>query len=95
MASKGGSDRYQKKARELKKLVPEGITKRIPYKGFLEDQIFMLLEGTKAGLGYCGAINLGEFKKQAQLVRIMTGGIHESHPDTKGVIENPPNYSSR
>jgi len=95
MASKGGSDRYLKKAQELKKLVPEGITKRIPYKGFLEDQIFMLLEGTKAGLGYCGAINLGDFKKQARLVRIMTGGIHESHPDTKGMIENPPNYSSR
>jgi len=93
MSVKGGSDRYQKTATDLRKLVPEGITKKIPYKGHLEDQIFMLAEGAKTGLGYCGARNLGEFKERAMLHRITAGGIRESHPDTRGMIHTPPNYS--
>ena len=92
MSVKGGSDRYQKVATELKKLVPEGITKRIPYKGHLEDQIFILVEGAKAGLGYCGARDIDEFKSRAVLSRILTGGMRESHPDTKGMLGQPVNY---
>ncbi len=93
MSVKGGSDRYQKEAKDLKKLVPEGITKKLPYKGNLGDQIFMLAEGAKTGFGYCGARDMASFKERAQLHRITAGGVRESHPDSRGMVHTPPNYS--
>lgn len=93
MSVKGGSDRYQKEATDLKKLVPEGITKKLPYKGYLGDQIFMLAEGAKTGFGYCGARDMASFKQRAQLHRITAGGVRESHPDARGMVHTPPNYS--
>ncbi len=95
MSVKRGSDRYQKSATELKKLVPEGITKRIPFKGSLEDHVFMLEEGLKTGMGYCGARNLAEFKQRARIHRITSAGIQEGHPDTQGMTHQPPNYLAR
>jgi IMP dehydrogenase len=95
MSVKRGSDRYQKSATELKKLVPEGITKRIPFKGSLEDHVFMLAEGLKTGMGYCGAKNLQEFKSKARIHRITSAGIQEGHPDTQGMTHQPPNYLMR
>lgn len=92
MTLKKGSDRYLKAASELKKLAPEGITKKIAYKGSLHDQVFMISEGIKAGFGYCGAKNIPSFRQQAELLRIMPGGINESHPDVTGMIHSPPNY---
>lgn len=95
MSVKKGSDRYQKQATELKKLVPEGITKKVPFKGYLADQVFMLAEGLRTGLGYCGSRDLSEFKRKAQLLRITAAGVRESHPDTSGMIFDQPNYSRR
>ena len=95
MSVKGGSDRYQKTASDVKKMIPEGITKKIPYKGRLSDQIFLLAEGAKTGLGYCGSASIADFKLRAELHRITAGGVRESHPDTQGMIHTPPNYSRR
>jgi len=95
MSVKKGSDRYQKQATELKKLVPEGITKKVPFKGYLSDQVFMLAEGLRTGLGYCGSRDLSDFKRTAKVHRITAAGIRESHPDTSGMIYDQPNYSRR
>ncbi|MBT3783990.1 IMP dehydrogenase [bacterium] len=95
MSVKKGSDRYQKEASELKKLVPEGITKKVPFKGHLADQVFMLAEGLRTGLGYCGSKDMPHFKNSVQIHRITAAGIRESHPDTTGMLFDQPNYSRR
>lgn len=89
----GSKDRYfQDIEDDIKKLVPEGISARVPYKGTLAEVIYQLLGGLKAGMGYCGAINLEQLT-EAKFVRITSAGVLESHPHDVIITREAPNYS--
>ncbi|MDI3533745.1 MAG: dehydrogenase [Thermosediminibacterales bacterium] len=87
---KGSKDRYFQE--DLKKLVPEGVEGRVPYKGPLAETVYQLIGGLKAGMGYCGARNLEELKK-AKFIRITASGLRESHPHDVDITKESPNYS--
>lgn len=90
---KGSSDRYfQEHQEEASKLVPEGIEGRVPYKGKLEDLVYQLVGGLKAGMGLTGAANLKELKENTQMVRITSAGVIESHPHSVPISKEAPNY---
>ena len=89
----GSKDRYfQDIEDDIKKLVPEGISARVPYKGTLAEVIYQLLGGLKAGMGYCGAKNLEQLT-EAKFVRITSAGVLESHPHDVIITREAPNYS--
>ena len=89
----GSKDRYfQDIEDDIKKLVPEGISARVPYKGTLAEVIYQLLGGLKAGMGYCGAKNLEQLA-EAKFVRITSAGVLESHPHNVTITREAPNYS--
>jgi IMP dehydrogenase len=91
--NKGSKDRYfQDVEDDIKKLVPEGIAARVPYKGTLNEVIYQMVGGLRAGMGYCGAINIRELQK-ARFVRITNSGIVESHPHDVTITRESPNYS--
>ncbi|RMG77552.1 MAG: IMP dehydrogenase [Bacteroidetes bacterium] len=90
---KGSKDRYfQDVEDDIKKLVPEGISGRVPYKGFLSEVVYQMIGGLRAGMGYCGAKDIQALKK-AQFVRITHAGIVESHPHDVVITREAPNYS--
>ncbi|MCF8222269.1 MAG: IMP dehydrogenase [Bacteroidales bacterium] len=90
---KGSSDRYfQDIEDDIKKLVPEGIAARVPYKGTLSEVIYQMIGGLRAGMGYCGAANIEGLKK-ARFVKITHSGIIESHPHDVTITREAPNYS--
>jgi len=90
---KGSKDRYgQEGVEDLKKLVPEGIEGRVPYRGLLKDNLFQLVGGLKAGMGYLGARNIAELKRNAQFIRITNAGIKESHVHDVIITKESPNY---
>ena len=89
----GSKDRYfQDKETEVKKLVPEGIVGRVPYKGTLEETVYQLIGGLRSGMGYCGAHNLAELQK-ARFTRVTASGMAESHPHDVTITKETPNYS--
>ncbi|TKG96649.1 IMP dehydrogenase [Puteibacter caeruleilacunae] len=89
----GSKDRYfQEMEDDMKKLVPEGITARVPYKGTLEEVLYQLTGGLRAGMGYCGAETI-ERLQQSKFVRISASGITESHPHDVTITREAPNYS--
>ncbi len=91
---KGSKDRYgQEKVEDLKKLVPEGIEGRVPYRGLLKDNLYQLVGGLKSGMGYLGAKNIAELKKNAQFIRITNAGYRESHVHDVIITKESPNYS--
>jgi IMP dehydrogenase len=91
----GSKDRYfQDVEDDLKKLVPEGIAARVPYKGTLYEVLYQLLGGLRAGMGYCGARNI-EMLQKAKFTRVSMAGIQESHPHDVNITSEAPNYSSR
>jgi IMP dehydrogenase len=88
----GSKDRYfQDLETDVKKLVPEGVVGRVPYKGKVAEAIFQLVGGLRAGMGYCGAPNLAALKK-AQMVRITHAGLVESHAHDVHITKEAPNY---
>lgn len=90
----GSKDRYfQDVEDDLKKLVPEGIVGRVPYKGDLDESIHQFIGGLRAGMGYCGARNIETLKSSAQFVQITSAGMRESHPHNISVTKEAPNYS--
>ncbi len=90
---RGSSDRYfQGNQTELKKLVPEGIEGRVPYKGKVEDVLFQLVGGLRSSLGYCGAKTLMELKEKGVFVPISPAGQKESHPHSVELTQEAPNY---
>lgn len=92
---KGSKDRYfQDMEDDIKKLVPEGIAARVPYKGTLYEVLYQLIGGLRAGMGYCGARNI-EMLQQAKFTRISNAGVLESHPHDVTITREAPNYSSR
>ncbi|NEN25193.1 IMP dehydrogenase [Cryomorpha ignava] len=90
---KGSSDRYfQEDADDISKLVPEGISGRVPYKGTLAEVMYQLIGGLRAGMGYCGAENIKKLG-DAKFIRITNAGIRESHPHDILITREAPNYS--
>ena len=90
----GSKDRYfQDYEDDIKKLVPEGIAARVPYKGNLSEIIYQLIGGLRAGMGYCGAANVEDLKK-AKFVKVSPSGVIESHPHDVTITREAPNYSS-
>lgn len=91
---KGSKDRYFQDAEDdIKKLVPEGISGRVPVKGNLSEVIYQFVGGLKAGMGYCGAKNIPTLQTSAQFIRITNAGIRESHPHGVTITREAPNYS--
>ncbi|MBK5426922.1 IMP dehydrogenase [Bacillus sp. TH30] len=88
---KGSKDRYFQEGN--KKLVPEGIEGRVPYKGPLADTVHQLVGGLRAGMGYCGAQNLEFLRENAQFIRMSGAGLRESHPHHVQITKEAPNYS--
>ena len=90
---KGSKDRYFQDAEDdIKKLVPEGISGRVPYRGKLIEVMFQLIGGLRAGMGYCGAPSIDQLKG-ARFVRITSAGVRESHPHDVTITREAPNYS--
>jgi IMP dehydrogenase len=89
----GSKDRYFQDAEDdIKKLVPEGIVGRVPYKGTLAEEMFQMIGGLRACMGYCGAKNIKELQ-QARFLRITQSGVKESHPHGVTITKEAPNYS--
>ena len=89
----GSKDRYfQDMEDDIRKLVPEGISGRVPYKGKLEEVVHQLVGGLRAGMGYCGAGNMGALRN-ARFIRITNAGMKESHPHDVFITREAPNYS--
>ncbi|KPH74030.1 MULTISPECIES: IMP dehydrogenase [Bacillaceae] len=89
----GSKDRYFQGDTDNKKLVPEGIEGRVPYKGSLADTIHQLSGGLRSGMGYCGTATIDALRNEAQFVRITNAGIRESHPHDVQITKEAPNYS--
>jgi IMP dehydrogenase len=91
----GSKDRYFQDAEDdIKKLVPEGIVGRVPFKGSVSEIIYQMVGGLKAGMGYCGAGSIDALKN-AQFVKITSAGVKESHPHDISISKEAPNYSSK
>ncbi|MFZ5551475.1 MAG: IMP dehydrogenase [Bacteroidota bacterium] len=91
----GSKDRYfQDMEDDIKKLVPEGISGRVPYKGHLAEVTYQLVGGLRAGMGYCGAKDIETLQKKSKFVRITQSGIRESHPHNITITREAPNYSA-
>jgi IMP dehydrogenase len=92
---KGSKDRYFQDAEDdIKKLVPEGISGRVPFKGKVTEIIYQMIGGLRAGMGYCGAGNIKELK-EAKFVKITNAGVVESHPHDVFITREAPNYSRK
>ncbi|MGB5190913.1 IMP dehydrogenase [Robiginitalea sp.] len=90
----GSKDRYfQDVEDDIKKLVPEGIVGRVPYKGDLFESIHQFVGGLRAGMGYCGAGDVRTLQKTGRFIKITASGIHESHPHDVTITKESPNYS--
>ncbi len=90
---RGSADRYFQEA--AKKLVPEGVEGRVPYRGSVKDVIFQLIGGLKSGMGYCGAKDILTLQKKARYIRISPAGLRESHPHDITITKEAPNYEIR
>jgi len=90
----GSKDRYFQETENEKKLVPEGVEGRIPFKGSLSDTVYQLIGGLRAGMGYAGSRNISELKKAA-FIRCTAAGLKESHPHDVAITKEAPNYSLR
>jgi IMP dehydrogenase len=89
----GSGDRYFQDAEEdIKKLVPEGIEGRVPFKGLLADTIYQFVGGLRAAMGYCGTKNIKELKEKAKFIKMTNAGLRESHPHDVIITDEAPNY---
>ena len=77
---------------DIKKLVPEGIEGRVPYKGSLADAIYQFVGGLRAAMGYCGCKTIEQLKTKSSFVKISNAGLRESHPHDVLITEEAPNY---
>ncbi|RKY62633.1 MAG: IMP dehydrogenase [Candidatus Latescibacterota bacterium] len=89
---RGSKDRYFQEGIEPSKLVPEGVEGRVPYKGSLSGFVYQLIGGLKAGMGYCGARNIEDLRRNARFVEVTSAGVRESHPHDIIITKEAPNY---
>jgi len=87
----GSKDRYFQEGN--KKLVPEGVEGRVPFKGAVSDTIYQMLGGLRSGMGYCGTATVEALRKESTFVRITSAGLKESHPHDIYITKEAPNYS--
>jgi IMP dehydrogenase len=90
----GSAERYGQKKTERDKLVPEGVEGRVPYRGTLADFVYQLVGGLRAGMGYCGAKNIEDLRKNSRFVRVSHASVSESHPHDIQITKEAPNYSA-
>ena len=90
--AKGSKDRYFQE--NAKKLVPEGVEGRVPYKGSVSDTIFQMIGGIRSGMGYCGTRTIDELRTNAKFIKITSAGLRESHPHDIYITKEAPNYST-
>jgi IMP dehydrogenase len=88
----GSKDRYFQE--ENKKLVPEGVEGRVPYKGSTSESVFQLIGGVRAGMFYCGCKDIATLHEKAKFMRITGAGLKESHPHDIYITKEAPNYSA-
>ena len=88
---KGSKDRYFQEGN--KKLVPEGVEGRVPYKGLVSETIYQLMGGLRAGMGYCGCATIDDLRSKAQFIQITAAGLKESHPHDVYITKEAPNYT--
>ena len=94
--NEGSKDRYFQDAEDdVKKLVPEGVEGRVPYKGPLADTVYQFVGGLRAAMGYCGVKNIEELKTKSKFVKISSAGLRESHPHDVTITKESPNYRSK
>lgn len=92
--SDGSKDRYfQDVEDDVKKLVPEGIVGRVPYKGEVGEVMYQFVGGLRAGMGYCGSSDVPTLQQTARFVQITAAGMQESHPHNVSITREAPNYS--
>ncbi len=91
----GSKDRYFQDGKDTKKLVPEGVEGRVPYKGPLCDTVYQLVGGIRSGMGYCGCETIDALHEKASFVRITGAGLKESHPHDIYITKEAPNYSAQ
>ncbi|MCC8128590.1 MAG: IMP dehydrogenase, partial [Clostridiales bacterium] len=89
--AQGSKDRYFQE--NNKKLVPEGVEGRVPYKGSLSDTMYQLMGGLRSGMGYCGCPTIPDLQEKGQFVRITSAGLRESHPHDIYITKEAPNYT--
>lgn len=89
----GSADRYGQDKNNPKKMVPEGVEGRVPYRGPLNEYVFQLVGGLRQGMGYCGTTNIAEQKTDARFVRTTAAGVQESHPHDIQITKEPTNYA--
>ncbi|MPM06019.1 Inosine-5'-monophosphate dehydrogenase [bioreactor metagenome] len=89
--SKGSKDRYFQE--DNKKLVPEGVEGRVPYKGYASETIYQLTGGLRSGMGYCGCSNIGDLQNNSKFIQITAAGLRESHPHDIYITKEAPNYT--
>ena len=89
--SQGSKDRYFQE--DNKKLVPEGVEGRVPYKGLVSETVYQLMGGLRAGMGYCGCATIQDLQQKGQFIRITGAGLKESHPHDIHITKEAPNYS--
>lgn len=89
---RGSRTRYMQFEEDERKLVPEGIEARVPYRGPLTDYVFQLVGGVRAGMGYCGCPDIPTLQREARFVHITAAGLRESHPHDVTITEDAPNY---
>ena len=93
LAAMANGSKYRYFQEDNKKLVPEGVEGRVPYKGTVGEAVFQILGGLRAGMGYCGCATIAELQEKAQFVRITGAGLKESHPHDIYITKEAPNYS--
>ena len=91
--AKGSKDRYFQT--DAKKFVPEGVEGRVPFRGLLSDNIFQLMGGLRAGMGYTGCGTVEQLRKNAKFVKITSASLIESHPHDISITKEAPNYSPK
>jgi len=90
---KGSKDRYaQAEVSDPRKLVPEGVEGRVPYKGSLSGYVFQLLGGVRAGMGYCGTRTIPELHEKGRFIQVTQASLQESHPHDVVITKEAPNY---
>ena len=89
----GSKDRYFQS--NAKKLVPEGVEGRVPFRGSLADVVFQLMGGLRSGMGYCGMKDIDTLRKNAKFIKITGAALVESHPHDISITKEAPNYSTK
>ena len=94
MSNLGRTSQILASTDDVKKLVPEGISGRVPFKGLVSEVLYQLVGGLRAGMGYCGAKNI-EKLKESRFVKITAAGVTENHPHDVTITREAPNYSRK